>query len=108
VYDLKSYKKRGRYIMCKDAVVFHNKPKGVTLNADESYYICQCGKSKEGVFCDGSHEDTKCPTTCLPKKVVVEKTKSYHICMCKASKNMPFCDGTHSYYTEDDIGKKVN
>ena len=94
--------------MCKDAIIYDIKPKSVTLEAGKSYYICQCGKSKdEGVFCDGSHADTKCPTTCLPKKVEIDKTKAYHICMCKSSKNFPFCDGTHSYYTEDDIGKQV-
>lgn len=92
--------------MCNDAIVFSNKPKAVTLEAGDSHYICQCGRSKDGVFCDGSHEKSKCIDHCLPKKITVEKTKSYHICLCKASKNFPFCDGTHSLYSEEDIGKK--
>jgi CDGSH-type Zn-finger protein len=89
--------------MCKDAVVFNNKPKGVTLEAGVEYHICSCGKSEDGIFCDGSHKGTGC----TPKVITPEKTKPYHICRCKASKNFPFCDGTHSFYSEDDIGKKV-
>jgi len=89
--------------MCDEAVVAFNKPKGETLEADKEYLICQCGRSKDGVFCDGSHEVTKC----LPKKLVVEKTKPYLICRCKASRNFPFCDGTHSFFSDSDIGMNI-
>lgn len=89
--------------MCKDAIVFCNEPKGVTLEAGIEYFICACGRGKNGVFCDGSHKGT----SCLPKKTVVEKTKQYHICLCKSSQNFPFCDGTHSIYSDTDIGKGV-
>ncbi|MBU0721678.1 CDGSH iron-sulfur domain-containing protein [bacterium] len=89
--------------MCKDAIVFRNKPKGVTLEAGVEYFICACGRSKEGVFCDGSHEGT----SCTPKKVSVPKSKPYLICLCKSSENFPFCDGTHSMYRDEDIGKSV-
>lgn len=89
--------------MCKDAIVFNNKPKGTTLEAGVEYFICACGRSKEGIFCDGSHEGSGC----LPKKTVVEKTKPYQICLCKSSKNFPFCDGTHSIYYDNEVGKKV-
>ncbi|MDA3908897.1 MAG: CDGSH iron-sulfur domain-containing protein [Sulfurimonas sp.] len=90
--------------MCKDAIIFNNKPKGTKLEAGVEYLICACGRSKDGVFCDGSHKTTEC----LPKKLVVEKTKPYLICLCKRSKNFPFCDGTHSFYTDADIGKNIN
>ncbi|MDQ1263530.1 MAG: iron-sulfur protein 3 [Campylobacterota bacterium] len=89
--------------MCNEAIVFSNKPEGVVLEAGREYYICACGRSKDGIFCDGSHK----VTSCVPKKVVVEKTKPYLICLCKASKNFPFCDGTHSQYADTDIGKGV-
>jgi CDGSH-type Zn-finger protein len=89
--------------MCENAIVFMNKPKGVTLEANKEYYICQCGRSEDGIFCDGSHEGSGYE----PKKTVVEKTKPYLICRCKASKNFPFCDGVHSYYSDEQIGKKV-
>ncbi|WP_415395880.1 CDGSH iron-sulfur domain-containing protein [Sulfurimonas sp. CS5] len=41
--------------MCKDAIIFNNKPKGTKLEAGVEYLICACGRSKDGVFCDGSH-----------------------------------------------------
>jgi len=89
--------------MCNNAIVFANHPKGVTLEAGDKYYVCACGRSKDGVFCDGSHKGSGCS----PKEVVVEKTKAYHVCLCKSSKNFPFCDGTHSYYADEDVGKAV-
>ena len=89
--------------MCNDAIVFRNKPKGVTLEVGVEYFICACGRSQDGIFCDGSHEGTKC----LPKVVRVEKTKPYHLCLCKTSNNFPFCDGTHSIYSDADIGKGI-
>lgn len=89
--------------MCKDAVVFNNKPKATLLEADKEYFICACGRSEDGVFCDGSHEGT----TCEPIKTVVQKTKQYHVCMCKTSANFPFCDGTHSIYSDDEIKKTI-
>ena len=90
--------------MCNDALVFSNKPKGVQLEADKSYYFCMCGRSADGLFCDGSHKGSGCE----PKAFTVEKSKSYHLCRCKSSKNLPFCDGTHSIYSDDDVGSKVS
>jgi len=90
--------------MCKDAIVFFNKPEGVELVAGETYYFCMCGRSANGVFCDGSHEGT----SCTPKEFTVEKTKAYHLCRCKSSNNLPFCDGTHSIYSDDDVGANVS
>jgi CDGSH-type Zn-finger protein len=89
--------------MCKDAIVFHNKPKGVKLEAGVEYLICSCGRSKDGIFCDGSHEGSGC----LPKSVTVEKTKPYLICLCKTSGFFPFCDGTHSLYKDTDVKQNV-
>lgn len=89
--------------MCNDALVFDNKPSKVELEAHKEYYICACGRSKNGVFCDGSHK----VTSCTPFKVQVQESRGYFICMCKASRNFPFCDGTHKQYSNDDIGKSV-
>lgn len=89
--------------MCKDAIVFNNKPKGVNLEAGIEYLICSCGRSEDGIFCDGSHKTTEC----LPKSVTVEKTKPYLICLCKSSANFPFCNGVHSFYRDEDVKKGV-
>lgn len=89
--------------MCKDAIVFNNKPKGIKLEAGVEYFICTCGRSKDGIFCDGSHEGTEC----LPKSLTVEKTKPYLMCLCKSSSFFPFCDGTHSFYSDEEVKKGV-
>lgn len=89
--------------MCKNAIVFSNKPKGIKLEAGVKYSMCACGRSEDGIFCDGSHLGTNC----LPKEIVVEKTKPQNICLCKSSKNFPFCDGIHSYYIDEEIGKTI-
>ena len=86
--------------MCKDAIVFFNKPKGIDLEAGKTYLYCACGRAEEGVFCDGRHKATECK----PLKFTVEKSKAYLLCRCKTSKNLPFCDGTHSYYGDDEVG----
>ncbi len=99
-YDNVKYKEDP---MCKDAIVFFNDPKGVTLEAGKTYRYCMCGRAKEGVFCDGSHEGTGCS----PMEFTVEKGKAYLLCRCKSSKNLPFCDGTHSYYGDDEVGGPV-
>jgi len=90
--------------MCKDALVFFNKPEGAQLEAGKTYYFCMCGRSANGLFCDGSHKGTSCE----PKEFTVEKSKAYHLCRCKSSQNLPFCDGTHSIYSDDDVGKQVS
>lgn len=89
--------------MCNEALVFSNKPEGTQLEAGKEYHFCRCGRSSNGLFCDGSHEGT----SCTPLAFSVEKTKAYHLCRCKSSKNLPFCDGTHSIYSDDDVGKSV-
>jgi len=89
--------------MCNEALVFSNKPQGVQLEADKEYYFCMCGRSSDGLFCDGSHK----VTSCTPKVFTVTKSKAYHLCRCKSSKTLPFCDGTHSMYRDDAVGKQV-
>ena len=89
--------------MCNDAVVAFNGPKGVTLEAGKMYSFCMCGRSGNGVFCDGSHAGTACTSM----QFSVEKTKAYHLCRCKSSSNLPFCDGKHSFYGDNDVGQHV-
>ncbi len=56
-----------------------------------TYYWCQCGRSKNQPFCDGSHKGTEFS----PKAFQIDEKKKVALCLCKHTKNSPFCDGTH-------------
>ena len=64
----------------------------IKLEAGKKYYYCTCGKSNDGVFCNGSHKGT----TFTPKEFTVNETKEYGLCGCKKTANAPFCDGSHA------------
>lgn len=83
-------------------IIFDTKPQKVELTKDETYYFCQCGRSKNQPFCDGSHKGTEF----TPKSFVAEETTEAYLCACKHSANTPFCDGTHKQFTADQIGKE--
>ena len=62
------------------------------LKVGQTYRWCSCGKTTDGVWCDG--------TSCLPGFVPVEFTVNveqsiWSICNCKYTKQPPLCDGTH-------------
>lgn len=67
-------------------------PVNVALEADKKYFFCTCGKSDDGIFCNGSHKGSEFK----PKVFTVEKSDDYHLCTCKKSGNLPFCDGSHA------------
>ena len=67
-------------------------PVKVKLEAGKKYHYCTCGRSADGVLCDGSHKGTGYK----PMVFSVEKSGEYHLCGCKKSKNKPFCDGSHA------------
>jgi CDGSH-type Zn-finger protein len=52
---------------------------------------CQCGRSANQPYCDGSHRDTDI------RPIVVELAEDRLVkwCGCKHSKNKPYCDGSH-------------
>ncbi len=56
------------------------------------YHWCACGRSKDGAFCDGSHEGT----SITPKAFEIKQKQRVAICLCKHTKNPPFCDGSHA------------
>ncbi|MEK9943222.1 MAG: CDGSH iron-sulfur domain-containing protein [Gammaproteobacteria bacterium] len=56
-----------------------------------TYFWCQCGRSANQPFCDGSHKDTGFE----PKPFTISENKKVALCGCKHTKNAPFCDGTH-------------
>ena len=64
--------------------------KAVKLEPGE-YDYCTCGLSKDGVFCDQSHQGT----SFKPKRFVVYDPQNVYICLCRHSNNSPHCDGAH-------------
>ena len=71
--------------------IYAKSPAAVKLEKGEEYYFCSCGRSKDGIFCDGSHKGT----TLRPVVLTAEKSEEVWICRCKHSQNLPFCDGSH-------------
>mmetsp|Transcript_8486 Transcript_8486/g.12537 ORF Transcript_8486/g.12537 Transcript_8486/m.12537 type:complete len:89 (-) Transcript_8486:33-299(-) len=67
-------------------------PFRVELEAGTNYHFCDCGRSQNQPFCDGSHQGT--PFT--PISFTVPESKTYSICGCKYSNNKPYCDGMHN------------
>lgn len=56
-----------------------------------NYAWCQCGKSNNQPYCDGSHSDTDI----TPIRVEITEAKKVAWCGCKHSGNKPYCDGSH-------------
>ncbi|MGJ8662222.1 MAG: glutamate synthase-related protein [Marinicella sp.] len=83
-------------------IVANNKPAKVSLNKDQEYFFCVCGRSKNQPFCDGSHAGT----SFKPKNFVAEADGEAYLCQCKHSANLPFCDGSHKQFDDAAIGKE--
>lgn len=56
-----------------------------------TYYWCQCGRSRDQPFCDGSHQGTGIE----PIEFSLSETQEVALCQCKQTKTPPYCDGTH-------------
>lgn len=56
-----------------------------------TYHWCQCGRSANQPYCDGSHAGTGL----APITFTLEEPKRVALCLCKATGNEPFCDGAH-------------
>jgi len=77
--------------MSDEIVIPQKQPYAVDVEAGKTYYWCQCGRSKNQPFCDGSHKDTSFE----PLALTAEKTETVYLCGCKHTGNKPFCDGSH-------------
>lgn len=66
-------------------------PYMVELEEGKTYYWCQCGRSSNQPFCDGSHKVTEFK----PKAFEATKDGKATLCGCKHTSNPPYCDGTH-------------
>ena len=68
-----------------------NEPVFVPLEKGEKYLWCQCGKSRNQPFCDGSHHGSKFK----PLLFEAKKTGNVKLCNCKMTRTGPFCDNSH-------------
>ena len=62
----------------------------LTLEAG-TYWWCECGRSSNQPWCDGSHKGTDF----RPQRFELEEGKLVAMCACKYSEKKPLCDGTH-------------
>ncbi len=83
-------------------IIADRAPKKVTLNKNEEYHFCVCGRSKNQPFCDGSHAGTEF----RPKIFIAEQDGEAFLCACKHTGNAPYCDGTHKQFRDEDVGKE--
>jgi len=67
-------------------------PMMVEVKAGQTVYICQCGRTKNPPYCDGSHTGTDS----VPLEHTAGEDEQLYICRCGKSGNIPFCDGSHS------------
>ena len=73
-----------------DPVIADRKPAVLELEAG-THYWCQCGRSKNQPFCDGSHKGTDF----TPLEFTLKESKRVALCQCKHTAEQPYCDGTH-------------
>ncbi len=72
-------------------MTWQNEPFSIAVKAGETLYLCACGESKKGPYCDGTHKS-------VGGKPFVEKfseDKTIYACGCGKSKGKPYCDGAH-------------
>ena len=74
-----------------EVIVAQKGPYPVEVEEGKSYFWCQCGRSKNQPFCDGSHE----VTDLKPIRYKAEVSKKVWFCGCKQTGKQPFCDGSH-------------
>ena len=72
--------------------VAQRSPYPTEVEAGKTYYWCQCGRSKNQPFCDGSHAGTDF----TPLAWTAPETKTVYFCGCKNTEHAPMCDGSHA------------
>lgn len=75
------------------------RPIKVKLEAGKKYAWCNCGRSVNQPWCDGSHAHEGI-TMLRPVTFEVEETGDYALCLCKQTNNRPLCDGSHKFISQ--------
>jgi len=73
-------------------MAWQNEPFEIEVKKGETKAFCACNQSKNGPYCDGSHEGTGK----TPYVITFDEDQTIYACGCQQSKNRPFCDGTHN------------
>lgn len=66
-------------------------PFRIEVKANDKISFCQCGKTQNPPYCDGSHAGSGIK----PFRETFEEDKVIFICGCGNSKGKPYCDGSH-------------
>lgn len=78
--------------MASDVIAAQLSPYTVEVQSGQTYFWCQCGRSRSQPFCDGSHAGTGVE----PVAFLAERTETLILCGCKETGSPPFCDGSHN------------
>lgn len=78
--------------MTDTPIIAAREPVKIDVKQGETYWWCQCGKSKTQPFCDGAHQGT----SFAPMEYTATKDQPVFFCQCKQSARVPLCDGAHS------------
>ncbi len=62
-----------------------------TVEKDQEYWWCACGKSATPPFCDGAHKGTGA----TPVQYIATRDREVRFCGCKRTGKPPLCDGSH-------------
>ena len=88
IYNVISYLKK---TIMENVMNSKGQPYVVDVSANETKYICQCGKSITPPYCDGSHQGSDIE----PLAYTANVDEQLYICGCGKSAGKPFCDGSH-------------
>jgi len=67
-------------------------PYVIDVEGGKTVYLCQCGKTNNAPYCDGSHQGSGKE----PLAHTAKHSGSVFVCGCGKSENIPFCDGSHN------------
>ncbi len=73
-------------------MAWQTEPFAIEVKAGETKAFCACNQSKNGPFCDGSHQGSGK----TPYVVTFDADKTIYACGCQNSGNRPYCDGSHT------------